>query len=254
MSRSCRQNLDHLAAQPAHAGLLLAYYLKQTDDQGKGKRALLGSAITASQHAAPLYRLAFERWKTSLSTAPARTMKARGRVIAGLGSESVLETGIRLHHTYGTPLLPGSSLKGLAAHFCDEVWSQKEPAFSATGEHYKTLFGVTDDSGHIRFHDAWILPASLTTNGQGLLLDVMTPHHPNYYVSDDPKAPSDFDDPNPVAYLSVSGTFYIVVECDVAGEEGKKWAALALDLLVAALREWGIGGKTSSGYGRLESV
>ena len=41
---------------------------------------------------------------------------------------------------------------------------------------------------------------------------------------------------------------------DVEGEEGKKWAALGMELLTQALAEWGIGGKTNAGYGRLELV
>ena len=50
------------------------------------------------------------------------TLSTAGRLIVGLGSENVLETGIRLHHTYGLPIIPGSAFKGLAAHYCHEAW------------------------------------------------------------------------------------------------------------------------------------
>jgi CRISPR-associated protein Cmr6 len=105
-------------------------------------------------------------------------------------------------------------------------------------------------SGHNLFHDAWITPESLAGS---LKRDVMTPHHPQYYMAskDSDIAPTDFDDPNPVAYLSVAGAFRVVVSCDVEGDDGGKWANLALKLVCEALDRWGVGGKTSSGYGRL---
>jgi len=41
-------------------------------------------------------------------------LRAASRVVVGLGAESVLETGLRLHRVYGFPIIPGSALKGLA--------------------------------------------------------------------------------------------------------------------------------------------
>lgn len=35
------------------------------------------------------------------------------RLVVGLGTDNVLETGITLHHLYGVPIIPGSALKGL---------------------------------------------------------------------------------------------------------------------------------------------
>jgi len=48
------------------------------------------------------------------------------------------------------------------------------------GNCYKVLFGDTNGAGFIIFHDAWITPDSLGGNTKGLVLDVMTPHHPAY--------------------------------------------------------------------------
>src|SRR5207248_3340620 len=104
-------------------------------------------------------------------------LKTAGRLVVGLGAESVLETGIRLHHTYGLPSIPGSALKGLASHYCARVWGQAEGnrLFQKEKDYHKLLFGATDDGGVILFHDAWILPDSV--HDGCLLLDVMTPHH-----------------------------------------------------------------------------
>src|SRR5947199_5305127 len=65
------------------------------------------------------YRMSFERWQEMLKaysvTTQMRRVKVKGRMIVGLGSESVLETSICLHRIYGMPYIPGSVLKGLAA-------------------------------------------------------------------------------------------------------------------------------------------
>ncbi|MBZ5495742.1 MAG: type III-B CRISPR module RAMP protein Cmr6 [Acidobacteriia bacterium] len=242
----------------SHPGLLLSRYLRignsgqdKTDHQDD-KRKLLDDTRQAAATAGRLYQHFFQQWHDNLPPSTRRTvLSVQGRLIIGLGADNVLETGITLHHTYGVPLIPGSALKGLAAHYCDQVWGEAESKFNKRGESYKILFGAELDSGHIIFYDAWIDPASLTCRDNlGLVLDVMTPHHGEYYSGKN-HPPSDFDDPNPIQFLSVSGNFHFAVAADVDSEDGLKWAQLALDLLQEALANWGVGGKTSSGYGRL---
>ncbi len=46
--------------------------------------------------------------------AEARTSHPGTRCIVGLGAKGAREVGIRLHHLYGFPIIPGSALKGLA--------------------------------------------------------------------------------------------------------------------------------------------
>ena len=260
--------------QASHAGLLLSRYLshavpaKNASEAEKrahqdDKRQLHRDAMSATASGQKCYALAYDRWMISLPCENSEVLSVQGRLIVGLGGENVLETGITLHHTYGVPIIPGSALKGLASHYCDQVWGA-DAKFKKAGEHHKVLFGATDDSGHIIFHDAWITPESLRSDGRtGLVLDVMTPHHGDYYSDKIFEAgdnrgklipPTDFDDPNPVTFLSVAGAFHIAVSCDVPGEAGDHWAKLALDLLKEALHEWGVGGKTSSGYGRLQRI
>ena len=105
---------------------------------------------------------------------------------------------------------------------------------------------MTDDSGCIAFHDAWLTPNS----PEPLRLDVMTPHHPKWL--DGSVAPTDFDSPNPIPFLSVTGEFRVAVSWHGStSNKAKNWSELALSLLCDALDAWGIGGKTTSGYGRL---
>jgi CRISPR-associated protein Cmr6 len=237
-----------------HPGLLLQRYLCEnaTGDNGnpEEKRAILQAAINAAtiHEVRELYQAAFTRWKQSLPELTATTeLQTVGRLIVGLGTENVLETGITLHHTYGMPILPGSALKGLAAHHCDQVWGPTEPKFCKEADYHRLLFGTTDDSGCIIFHDAWFVPDS---EKEPLKLDVMTPHHTAWNNVENPEPPTDFDSPTPVPFLSVSGKFLIAVSwCGPASDQAKSWRDLAMKCLRDAFFHWGIGGKTTSGYG-----
>ena len=260
----------------SHAGLLLARYLAEaskdaggTADSGsttreQARKDLLVAAqkATADPGLKSLYELAYARWQAMVTelkaSSHARTQRFRsaGRLILGLGGENVTETGLTLHHTYGVPYLPGTALKGLAAHYAHTVWGGAEGPDAAQwtldGECHRTLFGTLDDGGMgglVDFQDGWITPSSL---GNCLALDVMTPHHTGYYMSDESEVtePSDFDSPIPVSFLSVKGAFDVAVSARDPRLPAE-WVARAMDALTAAIRDWGIGGKTSSGDGRM---
>lgn len=258
-------NLAKRRAHGAHPGLLLQRYLFEQEDPGE-RRTLLDAALQAAQNESlrSIYAEAFARWTESFMQDKARRseqLTTTSRLVVGLGSENVLETGLRLHYTYGVPVIPGSALKGLASHYCHDVWGQQhnEAApeenrlFRRGGAHHSLLFGTTDDGGVITFHDAWITPASLSDDT--LRLDVMTPHHPKWQTNE--AAPTDFDSPVPVSFLSVAGSFDIRLSwsgpANMSLGQAEAWTALAMKLLREALAEWGVGGKTSSGYGRLVS-
>lgn len=254
--------------QAQHSGLILQRYLTKavTGDNGDPaeRRALLEAAIKAGQSESLLaiYADAFSRWNDSFprdNMNVTEELSAPGRLIVGLGSENVLETGICLHHTYGVPLIPGSALKGLASHYCHEVWGQRfvespeetNRLFRRDECYHSLLFGTTEGGGIITFHDAWITPASLREGS--LRLDVMTPHHVKWQTNEAP--PTDFDSPVPVSFLSVAGSFQVRLSwcgpIETPQEKALAWTGLVLTLLKEALAEWGAGGKTSSGYGRL---
>jgi len=275
--------MDRRGIADSHPGLLLNRYLEKSaaGENGKPeyKQQILQAAIKAAENkqVRELYESAFMRWKSELDQmeqVESITLKTIGRLIVGLGTENVLETGIRLHHTYGMPIIPGSALKGLAAHYCDQIWGEPGktedinndslkfrgprkqrkgqrdgdnlPAESQ-GDIHKFLFGDTEESGCITFHDAWMVPDQQQSP---LKLDVMTPHHPDWNNLENPAPPTDFDSPTPVPFLSVEGGFLVTVSWCGPEIEGKsKWCKLAADCLCNALFDWGIGGKTSSGYG-----
>lgn len=263
-----------------NASLLLARYLTRTkkgdeekEEAQRGRDDLFQAARSAvsDEEVKTLYAKAFEARKNALSAcSSSRTFETEGRLIAGLGGSNVLETGLTLNPLYGVPMIPGSSLKGLAAHYCSMAWGAgderfRSPALDArtrptrqAGAVYEVLFGKVPltgkeedaEAGYLRFYDAWLLPDSLPNS---LCPDVMTPHHSGYYTGEG--APTDFDDPNPVTFLSVRGSFEVRVGCeDPDPDVRKKWEELALRILEEAFKNCGAGGKTRSGYGRMKRV
>ncbi len=279
--QACRNALmDIVRENGTNAGLLLASYLRvpvkteQNEQTGQGdhpneRKALFKATGKAHEdiQLQSVYQKAFSRRENTLNklTSYSEKLTVKDRLIIGLGGENVLETGIALHHTYGTPVIPGSALKGLAAHYCDQVMGLSQQEFKIKGvqdtndkgdvifrqgHYHHILFGNNDDCGFITFHDAWIMPECLGRDKLGLVEDVMTPHHAKYY-SGESEVPSDFDDPTPIAFLAVAGTFQVFLSCEDSSDEGKRWLGLAMELLVTALENWGIGGKTNAGYGRL---
>ncbi len=253
----------------AHAGLVLAACL-QNQDKPEERQQVLQQARHAVREPLSIYGMAFKRWKKSLekgSPEPrGKVLYVHGRMAIGLGTESVLEVGLTLHHTYGTPIIPGSALKGLAAHYCDQVWGHADERFKAPhdkdekteggengpGSCYRFIFGTQQAAGYFTFHDAWMTPESLEKDP--LCVDIMTPHHSDYYSAEGDKKPPppwDFDDPIPISFLSVRGVFHVAVSCELPGDEGDQWSGLVFELLGQAFENWGIGAKTTAGYGRM---
>ncbi len=246
-----RADLETFTPAPGtHAGLWLDQGLTDLVEGGLAKQRLyeelLGVATVPED-----YRRFYQRWSKFVQTLEPCTRLAEattlGRMVVGLGAESILETSITLHRTYGVPIIPGSALKGLAAaaahkHLEDPDW-QKIREDGTMGAFHRILFGDTESSGYVTFHDAlWIPPEG--EKNLLLDLDVMTVHHPDYYQQEG-LPPADWDNPNPVAFLSARGHFLLAV----TGPED--WATAALDILKDALAQDGIGAKTAAGYGRM---
>jgi len=225
-----------------NAGLWLDKYIQEQSPEDKESRHNLVSQV-AGLREPPAYAEFYRRWRTALSSCQAevREARAQGRMVVGLGEESVLETSVTLHHTYGVPYIPGSALKGLAASYASQnldpaIWDAGSPA-------YKTLFGTTDEAGYVTFFDALYVPGS-GHDGRALHPDVITVHHPGYYQRGD-QPPADWDSPTPIPFPSATGSYLIALTGPIG------WVAAAFDILALALTEIGIGAKTSSGYGRM---
>lgn len=243
----------------AHCGLWLSRSLRDAgrrNDQEKLATQGAIEALVSEVEGQPLpegYPEAFDRWRSSFDPDRVALAEARviGRVLVGSGAKNAAEFGITLHHTWGVPLLPGSALKGVASRGADRHldglgWRRRPNSATARDEGpnlFDALFGDVEEQGAVVFHDAWLVPGS---DGKSPLhRDVMTVHHPKYYRGE--ADVSDTDDPNPVPFVSASGTYLLAVE-----PLDERWAEAAWTALAQGLERDGIGAKTNAGYGRLK--
>lgn len=224
------------------------------------------------------YNRAFIRWFDALLALPHPPVHGaytvNGRMIVGIGQESVLENSIALNRLWGVPFIPGSSLKGLARHYASWLASQEAGRAPFDAEVVDALFGTQSDAGLVTFHDAWYIPPVSPADARPLQRDVITGHHGDWYEGKSLTRPRewyvdrglavpadrsmevppwDFTDPVPVPLLSAAGSYLIVVSEDpgIPPEDRGGWQRSAMTILTEALRHWGIGAKTNAGYGRL---
>ncbi|MEM7374531.1 MAG: type III-B CRISPR module RAMP protein Cmr6 [Bacteroidota bacterium] len=209
-------------------------------------------------------------------------------VITGLGGVSVFETGITLHHTYGIPYLPASSLKGITrswvifSEFDNKEWE------AIRDQGFCDLFGCPDKVAIYNIEtgkktgkqaESWYQQHEPKEGGsrQGKICffdaypegppkikeDVMNPHYPKYYQHE--SAPTDFQNPVPIPFLVVDqGRFQLLVgerkgtqskgQCVIGTSEFGSMVDAAFQFLTQALTHHGIGAKTAVGYGFMRST
>ena len=234
----------NLTDASTNAGLWFDKFIANQNAEGDEKGAEKSKQILIDETcliALPeVYKPFFERWKKDLCAAGAqvKTLKLTGRMAIGLGAESVAETAIALHKVYGVPYISGSSLKGMAASYADKYIE----GFEKNGESYNFVFGATDKAGFITFHDALLIPQDTPF----LHREIMTVHHPDYY-GDNPQPPADWDSPQPIPFLSASGSYLLALS---ASHGAESWREGVFQIINLALQNEGIGAKTSSGFGR----
>jgi len=188
------------------------------------------------------------------------------KLTLGMGSGSVYNTSMTLHHIYGVPYLPAQSIKGafrsyiIQSCFTDELFSEKykekyskfEDEVLYKCDWFVKIFGSTNQQGQVMFFDAF-------SKDFKIVKDIMTPHYGKYYNQD--KAPTDTQNPTPINFLAVEGASF---EISFASKEnyeikegefkGKKVLEMIEEELTDSLEVFGIGGKTSVGYGYFETI
>lgn len=237
----------------------------------------------------PDYRVYLDAWITSFARTAARmfTLTVDARLLIGHGNASGTDVGLTVHHTWGVPIVPGSALKGTVAHHVATTYGSDpsvidpDPAHDpwrgvgwaetaiarGPGDLYRALFGAPDADddrdtgapgatrGYVVFHDALYLgvaspvrevisPAPESTHP--FAADTLTVHQKHFYDDRGKSEPCDHDDPNPVGFLTVRPKAQFVVVL----EGPHDWTTLAGQLLRESLALRGIGGKSTSGYGR----
>ncbi len=215
------------------------------------------------------YESFFKRWKLLLNSVEANQFKSKvqWRLIVGLGSESVLETSITLHHIYGVPYIPATAFKGVvSSYYIEKNRKEYEEKMEAENKKekdnkkkeynniedflmnedkkYIKLFGNKKNKGKVIFLDAYPI------NFPKLEIDIINPHYQNYYKGGS-KPPADWMEPNPIKFISVAKNteflFAFIGKDNNIIDETK-------ELIEGALKYIGIGAKTSVGYGFFDEL
>ena len=180
-------------------------------------------------------------------------LKTNTRTALWLSFPGPTEVGVCLHHVYGVPYLPGSSLKGLAR---SAMWRNVAPQSTDPPNDVTEIFGLGGDSGHIGLVD--FLDGIPLGTSEILTLDVMTTHHAKYYAGNIPY-PHDCEGPNPVLFPVIERgvEFEIALVCrhpdlatTVFGVTPQQILDRCEHYLCLGLQEMGLGAKTTSGFGR----
>lgn len=199
-------------------------------------------------------------------------LKTDWRFITGLGRKGPLEAGFTFHR-YGFPILPGSSVKGIARAYAfyqlaevlqpqdlialdkllseddekkyregfDKYFSTASQDARTQADQFRAIFGTTNNAGRAIFLDA------IPTRVPSLELDIMNPHFPKYYQGDE--FPTDWQSPNPVFFLTVAPNTEFRFAVGWRGAQDEQLRARAQEWLTKGLTELGAGAKTSAGYG-----
>jgi CRISPR-associated protein Cmr6 len=208
------------------------------------------------------------------------------RLIIGLGAASVFETSITLHHVYGFPYIPSTSIKGIVRSAIIRACFESSEAKAIQDKLFCDLFGcpakikennqefpswyethestpnnsVGDRQGKIIFFDAF--PCIAPTIKE----DIINVHFSDYYTGEN-KPPTDSGSPNPITFLTVVNTQfgfilgtkynYLVdntqAQSPIAQSAYQNTDTTLLDIiqfwLDKSLTHYGVGAKTALGYG-----
>jgi len=254
-----------------NTGLLIQRGLRvwqSSDKEKKDKKDLI--EVIGDIRSSELYQLAFDRWLLqthqceSFACIPATL---DGRLMTGLALGGTLETGVATQHSYGMPMLAGSSVKGAVRTYAESLFSQKDTEGKVILDEkgktqidvamkpiLDTLFGVDGDTdanaGYLVWHDAWFIPVltkegkySSSEDAKPFIGEIVTVHHQKYYAGQLDEA-LDMESPVPNQQLAVQGSFYFVIE-----GANQQWRDFAQQLLENMLQQFGMGAKGAAGYG-----
>lgn len=168
-----------------------------------------------------------------------------GKLICGMGGTSPYGNIqlLRLHHVFGIPYIPASVIKGsLRNYIILEEFRGDELKAEKTAE-FRELFGTNADGmqteGKLVFFDVF-------PNRFMMGLEVQTPHFKEYYEG---KNPMDDEQPVPLFFTCLQNAeFQIYISCM---EEGilEKYEKTLDKVMKGVFEDYGIGAKTSLGYG-----
>jgi len=100
-----------------------------------------------------------------------------GRLLLGLSTGGALETGVSTHHSYGMPMIAGSSVKGVAHAHARTIGLTPDVLAVLFGEDEETAQeGRVAGAGCLIWHDAWWVSIGQEIT-QPFVDEVVTVHH-----------------------------------------------------------------------------
>jgi len=272
MIQAVRQSVDTIlagsgnTAAPANLSLLFNRLCRKIDEPRRkektGREQTIANLVKGyPQESYKLYKNAFRRWRHSREQDDLTlsfVMRTTSPMVVGMGDQNVHEFGISLQLPWGTPMIPGSAVKGMLSTFAHEKGSKKDWEKSGflgpntfAGQHSLIMFGGTDEQGKahagcLDFLDCWWVPRTGKT--KPFAKDIITVHNPGYYRGQENHWPDGTGDPNPVNFIVIQPgeEFFFAIR------GVRAWCELARDMLKDAACEYGFGAKTRVGYGRMQ--
>jgi CRISPR-associated protein Cmr6 len=236
----------------------------------------------------PDYARSFDVWKSSFTASGDRLteLTLESRLLVGHGNSSATDVGLTVHHTWGVPIIPGSALKGLVAHYVDATYGPNDPNKKpweqegddriradyqgvswnrrrierGPGAVYRALFGAPDAHEDATMRDNGFAAGA----ARGLVTFHDALYVPGSVEGDKPFAPDvltvhqkgyydSTGETAPNDYDSPNPVALLTVrpKCKLflALSGPSDWTELAAKLLKDAFEQWGVGGKTAAGYG-----
>ncbi|AYQ36640.1 type III-B CRISPR module RAMP protein Cmr6 [Runella sp. SP2] len=171
------------------------------------------------------------------------TLTPSYHLVVGLGGHSVYETSMTLHHIYGVPYIPASSIKGVVRSWIIlDMFDNKESS-ALEDDTFVKWFGSQSSAGKLVFFDAF------PNEKPRIEPDIMNVHYPKYYQGTEP--PTDTQSPVPVSFLTVTKSpfKFFIGSSELNINSDKLKDKTIEDWLKDALINHGIGAKTAIGYG-----
>ncbi|MFP7756002.1 type III-B CRISPR module RAMP protein Cmr6 [Thermodesulfobacteriota bacterium B35] len=269
MIKAIRSGMEglHLGGERSNLSLLFNRLCPGIDEHGEKdekERALTGLLGGYSADGClDLYKDAFKQWRQLMESDPDAIcfeMEVSTPMVVGKGDQNVHEFGISLQHPWGTPVIPGSAVKGVLSSFAHDYGGEDwhKGALAArdnmlnpfSGKLSLVMFGGMTEEGEfagcLDFYDAWWIPAG---SGAPFAEDIINVHNRSYYQQEN-QWPDGTDSPvpNKFAVIRPGEKFFFAIR----GVD--RWRQLAKDVLVQAADRYGFGAKTRVGYGRLQYV
>lgn len=172
------------------------------------------------------------------------------RLAIGLGNTGPLETGMTLHRLYGIPYLPATAIKGVCRSWkFSTIGDLGNPANQEEYDTFLEVFGDQNGKGKVQLYDAY--PVIDNPGQKYFEKDIINVHYQPFYQDPEKNQPADYFSPVPNYFLTVAAGVRFRFLLTLKRNENAALLKKAADWLKQALSEFGIGAKTSVGYGEI---